>query len=174
MKAMTGMKTVVDEEYTYVYDEDGNLIEEAYTDTYWGESWTNTYEYDEDGNLVSETYESDWDGDGVSDDPSSIPTPMTKMETLVSESYSSDWDGDGIADDSYAYTYDADGNILSETYESDGEMYHFEYDADGNLLTEEYGYDLDGDGIVDESDSYHYGYDADGNLVYQAYYYLIQ
>ena len=68
----------------------------------------------------------------------------------MSESY--DWDDDGVVDEtygeSYSYTYDADGNMLSESvdYDLDGvkclmkidETYEYTYDANGDLTSTTY------------------------------------
>ena len=59
---------MIDDEYAYEYDEDGNLLFESYYDGYWGEMSSYTYEYDEDGMLTSYDYSYDWDGDGVADE----------------------------------------------------------------------------------------------------------
>ena len=79
-------------------------------------------------------------------------------------SISVDTDVDSQPNQFEAYTYDADGNRLTESLDSDADgdadsIKTYTYDADGNRLTESK--DTNGDGGADSIKIY--AYDADGN-----------
>jgi hypothetical protein len=108
-------------------------------------NYTRSWSYDLDGNQTSFLYEADWSGSGT-----------TEQSSLQS------------------YTYDADGNMISESLDqlnADGESLidgasedtrTYTYDADGNRLTMDVIFDSDSDGIVDETYSLMYSYNSDG------------
>jgi hypothetical protein len=110
-------------------------------------SYSRTWSYDLDGNQTSFLYEADWSGSGT-----------TEQSSLQS------------------YTYDPDGNMLSESIDqlnADGaslidgvpeDTRTHTYDADGNRLTMEAVFDSDSDGMVDETYALNYSYNPDGRL----------
>jgi YD repeat-containing protein len=77
---------------------------------------------------------------------------------------SNDTNGDGEPNSIHTYTYDADGNLLTESFDSDGDgepnrIFTYTYDVDGNKLT--FSFDSDGDG--EPNNIYTYTYDVNGN-----------
>ena len=118
-------------------DENGNLLSEMRED-YYDYSYELTYGYDEDGNLLSEEY--DWDGDGEVDE--SYHYEYDADGNVIYEGYMVD----GATVYASSYTYDAEGNMTSALSESDWdddgvfdqESYTFEYDANGNMVGESY------------------------------------
>lgn len=77
-----------------------------------------------------------------------------------------DGDADGIVEDRWIYTYDANGNIVTEDhdYGADGTIAYritYTFDADGNMVVKET--DDYADGTVEQRHTY--TYDADGNML---------
>ena len=89
--------------------------------------------------------------------------PFTSADTnMIRAEYDADMDGnlDTIA----TYTYDSNGNRLSQTTDSDGDgntdsIRTYTYDSDNNTLSESF--DNDADGMVDSINTY--TYDSNGN-----------
>ena len=74
----------------------------------------------------------------------------------------------GTVDRRYTYTYDTNGNVLTEEvdYDADGTVdklnsWTYTYDSDGNMLSEERDYGADGTG----AERHTYTYDANGNML---------
>jgi len=74
----------------------------------------------------------------------------------------------GTVDRRYTYTYDTNGNVLTEEvdYDADGTVdklnsWTYTYDSDGNMLSEERDYGADGTG----AERHTYTYDANGNIL---------
>ncbi len=103
------------------------------------------------------------------------PGPCTQSDGSIGYTYTydangnlleetMDIDGNGIVE--IVIIYDGDGNTLSQTQDtdSDGRVDYtqtFFYDVNGNLVTCEF--DFDADGMVDQISTY--TYDSDGNLL---------
>ena len=162
----------------YSYDDSGRLVEKVreydgdadpstqnaiYTDTYaYGQHGLTTYEYgyeDVYGNGSTYTYEMSYNTAGQ----------LTEIQRACGS------DNDGVADHfhTYAYAYDADGRLVSQSYAYqpavDGEpdaatdryIYAFSYDADGRLVGYSYE-DYDNGTDMDEQMVASLAYDAAG------------
>ena len=79
--------------------------------------------------------------------------------------YSLDSDANGDADSITTYTYDADGNQLTESFDENADYLNRTYNSDGNLL--EGSEDYDADGIADFIETY--TYDANGTMLTMSY-----
>lgn len=155
-----------DDGWRYKYDEAGRLVEEAHDDEWDGVAdRTKTYAYNERGWMVSAFI--DDDGDGVIDDATYIyydsqgnPTLMEGdgngdgvIDVVVKLEYVDrlavrrevDWGPDGVVDDITVWTYDSGGRVV---------------------LIE---YDVDADGVINES--YRHSYNERGWLVRVELYY---
>ncbi len=76
-----------------------------------------------------------------------------------------DTDADGVGDSSVAYSYDANGNLITESFDADNDgtadsVTSYSYDANNNLISQTI--DSNNDGTID--DSFAYSYDANGVL----------
>jgi YD repeat-containing protein len=168
--------------YDFAYDADGRTISQTFTSADGGTSYGTKYTYDENGNVLTEERES-----------VSARSPDSSDSFLITNTYDENGNltktvAEGGDPYTIEYTYDADGNALSETYAGKDYSYEAEYtyDADGNMLSEiytwsdyssktEYTYDADGNLLsvsteahdADGDHSYHdeYAYNADGDLI---------
>lgn len=110
-------------------------------------------EYDEDYNIIgAKTYQND-----------TLLMEATYDKDMNKPLVQQEYDEDGSKTNHREYTYDDDGNELTNYYyDEDGEInwgYEYTYDADGNILTEKvYGEE----GLESEVT---YTYDADGNML---------
>ncbi|MCF6235867.1 MAG: Ig-like domain-containing protein [Gammaproteobacteria bacterium] len=103
-------------------------------------------------------------------DDSAPATVKLTIKTYMLLEKREDYDGDGTADVIRTYTYDANGNELTNSYDGDGNgtadtIFTSSYDAKGNRLT--YSRDEDGDGTVDSTSAL--TYDANGNRLTESY-----
>ncbi len=145
-------KIVVDGSYAYTaeytYDAEGNEISETFTSA--DSSSKTEYTYDANGNVLTRKLEShSADGD---------------YSSVMEFTYNDNGDpisrtGDG---ETTVYTYSAEGVLLSEvTTDAEGaETYRTEYNADGNVIFDSYG--TEGDPYYSETV---YSYDALGNVL---------
>lgn len=186
---------VVDTTRSYTYDAHGNMVARQYDHGGSVSDYLWTHTYDGFDFLVLTTYDGYGDeADGVTDERTVFTNdeagrPLVEaqdmlddgtVELTVTRAYDGDgritaeaWDYDGLTDAwgtpyedyTWAYTYDAAGNLLSwsEDIGSDGSamVARYTYDADNHVLT--YELDYTDDGVVDVA--YAYAYDTSGNLV---------
>ncbi len=170
---------------TYGYDPDGNRTSLTVTDSVYGQSvWSDqiTYTYDSAGQLTSEA-----DASGTTSFQYNSVGERTSMsqpgDTVTTYGY--DADGQLTSEEiaygggtqaQYSYTYDADGNRLSETTPQG--TYQYAYDALGRLTsvtnpsgsTQGYTYDADGNRVSLSAggQTTTYAYNADSELTSQA------
>lgn len=140
-------------EYTYEYDDDGNLIRETLE---YGDGYEYTCEYDDNGNLLWET--SDY-GDGDVDER---VYEYDSDGNLLRETFES---SDGYSSE-LTYEYDRNGNLLWEAYEnSDGDSHvcTYEYDSGGKPIK------ATNDANDDYSSEHTYEYNSAGNLLREVY-----
>ena len=159
----------------YQYDSNGNCTKETRTNSS-DARWEITYEYNSDGNVTVEncTYS----------DSSGVQLYVTKYTyagtRLTRKEYQSEWDNFKYTDVT-TYTYDANGNCVSETTTYDGEQAHtttYQYDTSGRMtsmeeggVTTTYTYDADGRvttkalGAPGYGTEFSYAYDTVGNNV---------
>ncbi|BAY62611.1 hypothetical protein NIES22_26850 [Calothrix brevissima NIES-22] len=178
----------IDEIDTFTYDVFGNTsyssyliieddgterlsYEEIYTSTY--NVFAANYDTNNDGTIdqvISNQYDLltaqlitkniDSNNDGTTD---SKITYSYAQNQVIKESIDNNLDG--IADDVYQYNYDANGTLISKTYDKGNngsieQTISYTYNSNGKVATEST--DNDGDGLADLVTNY--SYDADGNL----------
>lgn len=149
-------------EYDYVYDENGNLINELYQ----GKGYTRVY--DENRNLIKLTHES------VNGSMFSFEYTYDKNGNVIKEIYSSNDSSSSTYKTMVEYVYDEKNNVIRSTYTyyySDGAtptdtvITNNSYDSNGNLITKvrsyQHGYVID---------TRNYSYDNNGRLVKKSVY----
>lgn len=108
--------------------------------------------YDENGKLIKEVV--------TKEDNSSDKSYVSLCEYSYDEfgnctrDYTEWSDGDST-ERKYSYTYDGNGNILTKTDDTNGDVYTYTYDENGNVLTEN----------ADDSYVVSYVYDDAGNIL---------
>ena len=125
---------------TRSYDASGNLLSEAWDYEGFYDSWGTpyadydyAYTYDAAGNLL--TYAYDYGSDGAASVWTYTYDGAGNMLTRVT-----DYGDDGVIDGTLAWTYDADGHVLTESSLDDGVWLPsrtYSYDADGHVLDEQ-------------------------------------
>jgi RHS repeat-associated protein len=156
----------LDRATTSLYDADGRLVGQTWYDSHGDVTNLETYTYDADGNMLTAendngTYTMTYDS---LNRVISVENPFG--QTL---NYTYDVDGNRTeVQDSLGgvttYLYDADNEQTSEQFGGAGQTplrIDLTYDADGELLTETHYSDLAGTQVVVES---YYTYDADGKI----------
>lgn len=152
--------------YSYVYDENGYVIESAthISSKYYISEHSETYSYDEFGNVTEEIY---YDSSGkILDIYQYLYNESGQMTKTVC------YNDDGSVSRTCDYVYDESGNQTSlvwVSYYGDNNTFRYEYKYDNTYnengyITERILYVSDGtDGTICGRESY--GYDADGNLI---------
>ena len=171
----------------YTYDAAGNCLTDAYTGA-WGYSSSTTRTYDAAGHLLTENEVNDFGGGDVVTYVTTCTYDAAGNEIARSYETDSTWGGETTTSVSeVAYTYDASGKLLTETYsysEGGSESWSYTYNAAGQMqtqvvtysdgTTETYTYTYDEAGRqIEETDRSWDGettvwtrvYDANGNLI---------
>ncbi len=161
--------------FDYTYDASGNKITSVYT-LKDGRQWTYNWTYDSKGNLIKEgytqggphdSYEYTYDENG--NKIKELHTDPYGIERLTTLEYTFDEKGNPkvvkvVSTDTrfFNYSYDANGNLLSESCQKNGEdvwRYTYSYDENGNCLKETF------QAYGGEEHTYDYTYDENGNLI---------
>ena len=133
----------------YTYNANGQVIENATTDGLW------TYGYDASGELTSAVFQSinaAIQNQNISYTYDAAGNRVSQMVNGVGTQYTTNALNQYTAVGGTTYTYDADGNVISETNSSGTTT--FTYNPSGQLISE-----------TGPSGTYQYAYDALGNLV---------
>ena len=150
---------------TYLYDADGNRIQENSTD---GSQVSYEYEFDSNGNITKRI--ADWGGSTTEEIEYNASGQIVK-QIIISSDDGTTWEFD--------YTYAQEGYLSKEegtTYEGEDKLimqkYEAQYDEKGNVLNSKDVY-YDGYGEYDKYDEvrysyeYEYTYEYDGNRCLQ-------
>ncbi|MBQ8604677.1 MAG: hypothetical protein IJ410_07545 [Oscillospiraceae bacterium] len=140
-----------DEITSYIYDEEGTLVQKDMSYSYSDYVTSRYYKYNDDGKLIEESmgdgydivYEYDANGNPVRQ---SNRTPDGTMTELMR--YECDSEGRVVKEitvyDDWTfvneYTYDSDGKVLNMDYIINGELmssYGYTYDGEGNLTKQD-------------------------------------
>ena len=126
--------------FQYSYDANGNLTQK--TDA---RNITTTFSYDALDRVTLRNYSDSTPDVSYTYDDAQVPLSkgrLTKVATTASESMTTGYDTEGRVTNSqqktagqtysFVYTYDLDGNLLTQTYPS-GKIVEFNYDSTGDL-----------------------------------------
>ncbi len=155
-------------QYTYVYDEQGNLnmaIGEIWSNNKWVRQWRELYTYDVHGNRLTRLAQDGW---GINNWQYTFT--YDEDGNMLTELHG-DWSFNVLVNTMrWTYTYDSQGDPLTKLYECfsynvwrNSSRNTYTYDEDGNMLTEltEIHYNTGWENRLRTT----YTYDEDGNML---------